>query len=74
MASSWFDANLLFNYKINHDIVRKEGFTGTDEAMLVERIGEKVKIIKGSKNNIKITSKENLMLAQAMFQFVKSDG
>jgi len=42
--------------------------------MLVERIGEKVKIIKGSKNKIKITTKEDLMLAQAMFQFVKSGG
>jgi 2-C-methyl-D-erythritol 4-phosphate cytidylyltransferase len=42
--------------------------------MLVERTGEKVKIIKGSKSNLKITTKEDLMFAQAMFQFVKSGG
>ena len=35
--------------------------------MLVKRTGEKVKIIKISKSNIKITTKEDLMVAQAMF-------
>lgn len=66
-----FDYRLI---KKAHDIARKEGFTGTDDAELVERIGERVKIIKGSKNNIKITTKEDLILAQAMLQFVKSGG
>ncbi|MFH2044265.1 MAG: 2-C-methyl-D-erythritol 4-phosphate cytidylyltransferase [Pseudomonadota bacterium] len=64
-----FDYSLI---KKAHDIAIKDGFTGTDDAMLVERIGEKVKIIKGSKNNIKITTKEDLILAQAIFQIIKS--
>ncbi|MBU1053579.1 MAG: 2-C-methyl-D-erythritol 4-phosphate cytidylyltransferase [Proteobacteria bacterium] len=64
-----FDYSLI---KKAHDIAIKDGFTGTDDAMLVERIGEKVKILKGSKNNIKITTKEDLILAQAIFQIIKS--
>lgn len=64
-----FDYSLI---KKAHDIAVKDGFTGTDDAMLVERIGEKVKIIKGSKNNIKITTKEDLIFAQAIFQIIKS--
>lgn len=36
------------------------GFYGTDDAMLVERIGYKVKMLYGSYNNIKITTQEDL--------------
>lgn len=36
------------------------GFYGTDDAILVERIGYKVKMIEGSYNNIKITTQEDL--------------
>jgi 2-C-methyl-D-erythritol 4-phosphate cytidylyltransferase len=65
-----FDYSLI---KKAHDIAKKDGITGTDDAMLVERLGERVRIIQGSKNNIKITTKEDLILAQAMFNIVKSD-
>lgn len=41
-----------------------DNFHGTDEASLVERIGGKVKIIEGSPENIKITTKEDLLLAE----------
>lgn len=41
-----------------------DGFYGTDESSLVERIGGKVKIIEGSPENIKITTKEDLLLAE----------
>jgi 2-C-methyl-D-erythritol 4-phosphate cytidylyltransferase len=58
-----FDYSLI---KRAHEQARKEGFTGTDDASLVERLGEKVKIIRGSSNNIKITTKEDLELARAM--------
>lgn len=40
----------------------KEGFYGTDESMLVNRAGFKVKIIEGSFLNIKITAEEDLEL------------
>jgi 2-C-methyl-D-erythritol 4-phosphate cytidylyltransferase len=49
-----------------HEIAKQEGFTGTDDASLVERLGGIVKIIPGSRNNIKITSQEDLKLAQAI--------
>jgi 2-C-methyl-D-erythritol 4-phosphate cytidylyltransferase len=39
-------------------------FTGTDDAQLVERMGIPVKLIKGSYDNIKITTKEDLAVAQ----------
>ncbi|MFO7665722.1 MAG: 2-C-methyl-D-erythritol 4-phosphate cytidylyltransferase [Desulfobacterales bacterium] len=51
-----------------HDSARKEGFEGTDDASLVERLGEKVRIIKGSANNIKITTPEDLEAAKYMLQ------
>jgi len=41
----------------------KEGFIGTDDASLVERLGVKVHILPGSYTNIKITTTEDLMLA-----------
>lgn len=41
-----------------------DNFHGTDESSLVERIGGKVKIIEGSPENIKITTKEDLLLAE----------
>jgi 2-C-methyl-D-erythritol 4-phosphate cytidylyltransferase len=43
---------------------REDHFTGTDEAMLVERIGGTVKVIEGNTFNIKITTPEDLKLAQ----------
>lgn len=60
-----FDFSLI---KKAHETARREGFKGTDDALLVERLGEKVKIIKGSINNIKITTPEDLALARAMLQ------
>ncbi len=38
----------------------KDKFTATDEAALVERLGVKARIIQGSYDNIKITTKEDL--------------
>ena len=41
----------------------EDGFTGTDDASLVERCGVKVHILPGSYTNIKITTPEDLLLA-----------
>jgi len=49
-----------------HERARTEGYTATDDAELVERLGESVKIIPGSRNNIKITVKEDLETAQGL--------
>jgi len=46
-------------------------FYATDDAMLVERLGEKVKIVKGSYNNIKITTREDLVVAETMLSKTK---
>jgi len=41
----------------------KDGFVGTDDASLVERLGVTVHILPGSYTNIKITTPEDLLLA-----------
>lgn len=46
----------------------QDGFNGTDDASLVERLGVSVKIIRGSYENIKITTKEDLLVAQAILR------
>lgn len=42
----------------------KEGFTGTDDSSLVERLGYKVKMVEGDHSNFKITYPMDLKLAQ----------
>jgi 2-C-methyl-D-erythritol 4-phosphate cytidylyltransferase len=51
-----------------HENARQQGYGGTDDASLVERLGVAVKIINGSRSNIKITSKEDLELARTMLE------
>ena len=51
-------------YKAAYD----EKFYGTDDASLVERIGKKVKMIEGSYENIKITTPEDLIMAEALMK------
>lgn len=43
-------------------------FYGTDDASLVERIGVKVKMIAGSYENIKITTPDDLIVAEALIK------
>jgi 2-C-methyl-D-erythritol 4-phosphate cytidylyltransferase len=43
---------------------RAAGFQGTDEAQLVERLGERVHLVPGSVRNIKVTTEEHLALAE----------
>jgi 2-C-methyl-D-erythritol 4-phosphate cytidylyltransferase len=40
----------------------------TDDARLVERAGHKVKIFRGSNTNIKVTAKEDLIIAEAIIK------
>lgn len=58
-----------FKYKLlitahNHAI--ENGITGTDDSSLVEMTGGKVKIIEGQRSNIKITTQEDLIIAEAL--------
>jgi 2-C-methyl-D-erythritol 4-phosphate cytidylyltransferase len=52
----------------NRKDLGQEGFRGTDDASLVERLGKTVKIIPGSRRNIKITNPEDLNLARAIIK------
>jgi 2-C-methyl-D-erythritol 4-phosphate cytidylyltransferase len=60
------------------DIIRKayeaayrDNYYGTDDASLVERIGVKVMMIRGSYDNIKITTQDDIMLAEILIRRLK---
>lgn len=58
-----------FHYDIimkAHRKALKDNFTGTDDAGLVENTDRPVKLIMGSYENIKITTPEDLILAEAI--------
>ncbi len=55
----------------NYDLIMKayekamyEGFYGTDDTVLVERMGLPVKVIEGAYENIKITTPEDIIFAE----------
>ncbi len=50
------------------DKAKEENFYGTDEASLVERIGKKVFVVQGDPKNIKITTPEDLRIAEAFLE------
>jgi 2-C-methyl-D-erythritol 4-phosphate cytidylyltransferase len=47
-----------------HDKARRDGYTGTDDAVLVERLGERVAMVAGSPRNLKITTPDDLRAAR----------
>jgi 2-C-methyl-D-erythritol 4-phosphate cytidylyltransferase len=63
-----------FRYRLILDAYERadrEGFLGTDDSSLVERMGKKVRIVMGDYRNIKITTPEDMILAEA---FLKEAG
>ena len=46
-----------------HDIARRDGFLGTDDAALLEHAGMPVYLCEGSRENLKLTTPTDLMLA-----------
>jgi 2-C-methyl-D-erythritol 4-phosphate cytidylyltransferase len=54
-----------------HRRADQDGFTGTDESQLVERVGGVVRIVKGNRDNLKVTFPEDLALAEAMIAVQK---
>lgn len=46
----------------------EEGFIGTDEAMLVERIGHPVHIVESTYENVKMTTPEDLIYGKAILE------
>jgi 2-C-methyl-D-erythritol 4-phosphate cytidylyltransferase len=48
-----------------HEKARRDGFVGTDDAVLVERLGMTVAMVPGLAHNLKITTPEDLRTARA---------
>jgi 2-C-methyl-D-erythritol 4-phosphate cytidylyltransferase len=53
---------------------KADKFYGTDEAVLVERLGIKAKIVEGSYDNIKITTQEDIELGQLILERWRTKG
>jgi 2-C-methyl-D-erythritol 4-phosphate cytidylyltransferase len=49
-----------------HDRAPREGFDATDDALLLERAGFRVRAIEGERTNLKITTPEDVRLAEAL--------
>lgn len=60
-----FRFDLIFEAE---DVAEKVGFLGTDEAMLVERLGHAVHIVESSYENVKMTTKEDLVFGEAILR------
>jgi len=56
-----FRADLL---REAHEKARRDGVVGTDDAMLVERLGHPVRVVRGLAENVKITTPEDLRRAR----------
>nr|WP_255457428.1 2-C-methyl-D-erythritol 4-phosphate cytidylyltransferase [Sporosarcina sp. JAI121] len=50
------------------DQAQAEDFLGTDESMLVERLGEPVRIVESSYDNVKMTTQEDLVFGEALLK------
>jgi len=64
----------VFQYQLikeAHDYAFLVGYTGTDDASLVENIGRRVRMIPGSPYNIKITTPEDLTVARGILNHYK---
>lgn len=53
-----------------HEEARKQGIEGTDDAFLVEALDHPVKIVIGDYVNIKITTPEDLVIAESIIKYL----
>lgn len=60
-----FDYSLIMKA---HEKAREDNYYGTDDSMLVEYFGQKVKVVEGSYNNIKITTPEDLKIGEEILR------
>lgn len=51
-----------------YESATRDSYCGTDDASLVERMGVQVRMIAGSNENIKITTSEDLIMAEALMK------
>jgi 2-C-methyl-D-erythritol 4-phosphate cytidylyltransferase len=50
-----------------HEKAREEGWEVTDDSSMMEQLGERIRVVKGSYDNIKITTPEDIGLAEAIY-------
>ena len=60
-----FDAVVL---RDSYLAAEAEGFTGTDDASLVERTGARVRVVEGPRDNIKVTLPEDLAVVEMLLE------
>lgn len=60
-----FEATLLHKAYVK---AKEDGFVGTDDASLVERLGVSVAIAEGDYQNIKITTPEDMLVGEALLK------
>ncbi len=65
-----FEYNLIIDA---YEQAYKNNYYGTDDSMLVENIGQSVTMVMGSYENIKITSPEDLNIAEQILNMEKRD-
>ncbi len=56
-------------YRVCIDNAIQKGIVATDDCMLAEAYGQKVKLVETGKENIKITVKDDIALAEAILKF-----
>ncbi len=66
-----FEKDLIVNA---HNKALEDGFRGTDDASLVERLGISVAVITGSYANIKVTTQEDLLFAEQILRYGDDTG
>lgn len=61
-------------YRRAHASALSDGFVGTDDSSLIERLGGKVLVVEGKRDNIKLTVPEDFMLlSSAVRSFLKRE-
>ncbi len=56
--------------KLAYERAKASGFMGTDDCSIVESSGIKIRIVDGEYTNIKVTTPEDLPIAEAIFHFL----
>ena len=51
-----------------HQKAREDGYLGTDDAVLCERFGHRVKLVQGSYDNIKLTTMDDIALGRTILE------
>lgn len=60
-----FDYSLIMKA---HEQAKNDKYYGTDDSMLMEHLGYNVRVVEGSYNNIKITTPEDLRMAEEILR------